>query len=54
MKTKTRNYGLPSPLTTATTKIKSAVRKETLPQFKPEIDTEDDFDENIKRYQLLI
>ena len=40
MKTKTRNYGLPSPLTTATTKVKSAVRRETLPKFKPETEPE--------------
>ena len=54
MKTKTRNYSLPSPLTTATTKVKSAVRKETLPKFKPEIDPEDEFNENFKRYQFLM
>ena len=54
MKTKTRSYSLPSPLTTATTKVKSAVRKETLPKFKPEIDPEDEFNENFKRYQFLM
>ena len=53
MKTKTRNYGLPSPLTTATTKVKSAVRRETLPKFKPEVDPEEEFDENFKRYLFL-
>ena len=54
MKTKTRNYGLPSPLTTATTKVKSAVRRETLPKFKPEVDPEEEFNENFKRYQFLM
>jgi len=54
MKTKTHSYSLPSPLTTATTKVKSAVRKETLPKFKPEIDPEDEFNENFKRYQFLM
>ena len=53
MKTKTRNYSLPSPLTTATTKVKSAVRKETLPKIKQEVDPEEEFDENFKRYQFL-
>jgi hypothetical protein len=54
METKTRNYSLPSPLTTATTKVKSAVRKETLPKFKPEVDPEEEFNENFKRYQFLM
>lgn len=54
MKTKTYSYKVASPLTTAKTKIKSAVRKETLPQFIPEVDPEDEFDENFKRYQFLM
>ncbi len=53
MKTKTYSYKVASPLTTATTKIKSAVRKETLPQIKQEVDPEEEFDENFKRYQFL-
>tara|TARA_R100001082_G_C4245860_1_gene109380 strand:+ start:70 stop:528 length:459 start_codon:yes stop_codon:yes gene_type:complete len=53
MKTKTYSYKVASPLTTARTKIKSAVRKETLPQFKQEVDPEEEFDENFKRYQFL-
>ena len=53
MKTKTYSYKVASPLTTAKTKIKSAVRKETLPQFKQEVDPEEEFDENFKRYQFL-
>ena len=53
MKTKNYSYKVASPLTTATTKIKSAVRKETLPQFKQEADPEEEFDENFKRYQFL-
>ena len=54
MKTKTYSYKVASPLTTAKTKIKSAVRKETLPQFKQEVDPEEEFDENFKRYQFLM
>ena len=54
MKTKTRNYGLPSPLTTARTEVKSAIRKETLPKFKQEINPEEEFNENFKRYQFLM
>ena len=54
MKTRNYSYKVASPLTTAKTKIKSAVRKETLPQFIPEVDPEDEFDENFKRYQFLI
>tara|TARA_B100000131_G_C17791040_1_gene481328 strand:+ start:119 stop:574 length:456 start_codon:yes stop_codon:yes gene_type:complete len=53
MKTKNYSYKVASPLTTARTKIKSAVRKETLPQFKQEVDPEEEFDENFKRYQFL-
>ena len=53
MKTKTYSYKVAPPLTTARTKIKSAVRKETLPQFKQEVDPEEEFDENFKRYQFL-
>tara|TARA_B100001250_G_C19470420_1_gene644255 strand:- start:112 stop:573 length:462 start_codon:yes stop_codon:yes gene_type:complete len=51
MKTKTRNYQLPSSLTTARTKVKSAVRKETLPKFKPETDPEKELNENFGEYQ---
>ena len=54
MKTKTYSYKVASPLTTAKTKIKSAVRKETLPQIKQEVDPEDEFNENFKRYQFLM
>ena len=53
MKTRNYSYKVASPLTTAKTKIKSAVRKETLPQFKQEVDPEEEFDENFKRYQFL-